>query len=264
MPVHRRYFEFDEVGTLSDLTNPYFEGTATANAHAAFGRSKEKRSRASLGDRSAGARRQWVSPKRSAVFAGTAREAKTLAQRVGGLSDHPASHPPTGVLDAGFAIEENSTWLGDHPDRYRVVSRERHRAFNAEEAVTVKDESELGVRVQRVVNADTGEGHLYGHSAQREQKEQNLEALFSERFEAELQKLASGLHKKGTVKRSDKVLERLGRVKQKYARAAQYDDVSVEHDEAREPATALQWARNQTLDDTLGGGLLAHPSRRLG
>ena len=137
-------------------------------------------------------------PKRSAVFAGTAREAKTLAQRVGGLSDHPASHPPTGVLDAGFAIEENSTWLGDHPDRYRVVSRERHRAFNAEEAVTVK------------------------------------------------------------------VLERLGRVKQKYARAAQYDDVSVEHDEAREPATALQWARNQTLDDTLGGGLLAHPSRRLG
>jgi hypothetical protein len=37
-------FEFDEVITLYDLTNTYFEGAATANTNAAFGRSKEKRS----------------------------------------------------------------------------------------------------------------------------------------------------------------------------------------------------------------------------
>ncbi|MGC1952187.1 MAG: transposase, partial [Gammaproteobacteria bacterium] len=55
------------------------------------------------------------------------------------------------------------------------------------------------------------------------------------------------------MKRYEKVLERLGRLKQKYARAAQYYDVTVEHDETRNHATALRWARNKTLDDTLPG-----------
>ncbi|MGF1613378.1 MAG: transposase [Gammaproteobacteria bacterium] len=68
-----------------------------------------------------------------------------------------------------------------------------------------------------------------------------------------MEKLAAGLNKKGTVKRYEKVLERLGRLKQKYARAAQYYDVTVEHDETHNQATALRWARNKILDDTLPG-----------
>lgn len=53
---------------------------------------------------------------------------------------------------------------------------------------------------------------------------------FPKRFEEMLQKLADGLHKKGTVKRYDKVLERLGRMKEKYSRAAQYYDITVTQD----------------------------------
>lgn len=248
----RTLFELDEVITLYDLTNTYFEGTAATNANAAFGRSKEKRSDCLLVTLALVLDGSGF-PKRSAVFAGNASEAKTLAQMIDQLSDHLASHPPTVVLDAGIATEENIAWLVDHHYRYLVVSRQRHREFNADEAVAVKDEGELRIQAQRVVNPDTGEVHLYCHSSQREKKAQSIEALFSERFEAELQKLASGLHKKGTVKRYDKVLERVGRLKQKYARAAQYYEVSVEHDEARDQATALHWARNNTLDDTLPG-----------
>lgn len=37
-------FELDEVITLYDLTNTYFEGTSKANSHAVYGCSKEKRS----------------------------------------------------------------------------------------------------------------------------------------------------------------------------------------------------------------------------
>ena len=40
----RDLFAFDEVITLYDLTNTYFEGSGKGNANAAFGRSKEKRS----------------------------------------------------------------------------------------------------------------------------------------------------------------------------------------------------------------------------
>lgn len=245
-------FEFDEIITLYDLTNTYFEGTAAANAHAAFGRSKEKRSDCRLVTLALVLDSSGF-PKRSAVFAGNASEAKTLAQMVGELSDSQAAQPPTVVLDAGLATEENITWLVDHHYRYLVVSRERHREFNAEEAITVKDQGELGIEVQRVVNADTGEVKLYCHSSQREKKAQRIHARFSERFEAELEKLAAGLGKKGTVKRYAKVLERLGRLKQKYARAAQYYDVTVAHDEKRDQATAIRWVRNKTLDDTLPG-----------
>ena len=84
-----------------------------------------------------------------------------------------------------------------------MVSRERHCQFNADEAVTVKDEGEFGGQVERVVNADTGECKLACQSSQREKKEQGIQALFSERFEVDLAKLAAGLAKKGTVKRYD-------------------------------------------------------------
>jgi hypothetical protein len=40
----RDLFDLDEVIALYDLTTTYFEGTAHANANAAFGKSKEKRS----------------------------------------------------------------------------------------------------------------------------------------------------------------------------------------------------------------------------
>ena len=38
---------------------------------------------------------------------------------------------PTVVLDAGIATEENLAWLTKHGYRYLVVSRERHKQFDA-------------------------------------------------------------------------------------------------------------------------------------
>jgi transposase len=192
-------------------------------------------------------------PKRSEVFAGNASEAQTLAEMVGKLVDKDASQAPTVVLDAGIATEENIAWLADHHYRYLVVSRKRHREFNEHDAVWVKDEGALRIQAQRVVNPDTNEVELYCHSSQREKKDRGIQELFAKRFEAALEKLANGLHKKGTVKRYDKVLERLGRLKQKYSRAAQYYEVTVEHDESSGKASALYWKRKNTIDNTLPG-----------
>ncbi len=55
------------------------------------------------------------------------------------------------------------------------------------------------------------------------------------------------------MKNYAKVLERLGRLKQKYARAAQYYDVSVEQNEATAKATAIRWNRKTAIEDTLPG-----------
>jgi transposase len=104
-----------------------------------------------------------------------------------------------------------------------------------------------------VLNAERGEVELYCHSTQREQKERGIAERFAQRFEAALQTLADGLHKKRTVKRYEIVLQRIGRLRQKYPRAAQYYDITVERDEAGPNATAIRWQRVTPVDDTLPG-----------
>jgi transposase len=248
----RTLFDFDEVITLYDLTNTYFEGEGRGNDNAARGRSKEKRSDAPLVTLALVLDSSGF-PKKSEIFAGNVSEPSTLAEMVGKLVDADAPHAPTVVLDAGIASEENIAWLVEHGYRYLVVSRKRHRQFDPQHAVQVKAQGEQCVQVNRLVNADTGEVQLYCHSAQREKKEQGIDELFAKRFEAALDKLARALHKKGTVKQYDKVLERVGRLKQKYARVAQHYEVNVEHDEATGKATALHWQRTRTLADTWPG-----------
>ena len=192
----RTLFDFEEVITLYDLTNTYFEGIGQGNANAALGKSKEKRSDCPLVTLALVLDGSGF-PKRSEVFAGNASEPLTLAQMVGKLAEDKAGSPPTVVLDAGIATEENIAWLVEHHYRYLVVSRKRHREFNPDEAVLVKAEGDLRVQAQRLINADTGEVELYCHSSQREKKEQGIAELFAKRFEDALEKLAGGLHKKG-------------------------------------------------------------------
>ena len=86
-------------------------------------------------------------PKRCEVFAGNASEPATLAQMVGKLVDKHASECAPTVLDAGLA---KVAWLVEHHYRYVVVSRKRHREFDPDQAVRVKDDGPLRVEVQRV------------------------------------------------------------------------------------------------------------------
>ena len=232
-------FSFNETITLYDLTNTFFEGNAKANPKAQRGRSKEKRydcPLVTLGLVLDGS----GFPRKSQLFPGNASEPQTLQSMLEGLGGRAGS---TVVLDAGIASEENLLWLTEQGYRYLVVSRKRKRDFNADHATVVKDLPGQTVQVQRVINEETGEVELYCHSQMREQKEQAMQDLFAERFEAALQSLADGLNKKGTTKRYDKILERIGRLKEKYASAAQHYEVTVTPDAESNKAVAIAWKR---------------------
>ena len=248
----RDLFDLDEVITLYDLTNTYFEGTAKGNANAALGKSKEKRTDCPLVTLALVLDASGF-PKRSAVLAGNAVEAQSLAEMRRALAPEQRQAPPTVVLDAGIATEENIAWLVANGYRYVVVSRRRQRQFDPDAACLIKEDGPLRIRAQRIVNADTGEVELYCHSTQREQKERGIAERFAQRFEAALQQLAEGLHKKRAVKRYAKILERVGRLKQKYSRAAQYYDITVEPDAAGKNAIAIRWQRITPVDETLPG-----------
>jgi transposase len=232
-------FALDETITLYDLTNTFFEGNAKANPAAQRGRSKEKRNDCplvTLGLVLDGG----GFPRASQIFPGNASEPKTLQKMLENLNGRAGS---TVVLDAGIASQANLDWLVEQGYRYLVVSRRRKRDFDADHAQVVKASADRTVRVQRVVNEDTGEVELYCHSLLREHKEQAMQNRFAERFEAALQRLADGLRKKGTVKQYEKILERIGRLKHKYAGAAQHYDVIVTPDPESGKACSIQWKR---------------------
>jgi transposase len=119
--------------------------------------------------------------------------------------------------------------------------------------MVIRDEGATRIRAQRVVDEDSGEVRLYCHSTGREAKERGIAKRFSTRLEAELEHLAEGLHQPRRVKNYDKVLTRIGRLRQRYSRVARYYDIRVEKEEASGNAKTLLWSRITPTEDTLPG-----------
>jgi Transposase DDE domain len=236
--------------TLYDLTNTYFEGTAAGNAKAARGRSKEKRSDCplvTLGlvlDSSGFVRR-------SRMFAGNAAEAGTLQDMLKGLS------APDGaliVMDAGIATAANIAWLKEQKYRYLVVSRERGRQFDPDQAINTLTASNETIRLQRVLSEDGTEVRLYCHSEGRETKETAIAARFVVSFETGLEKLAAGLSKpRGQNKLAD-IQQRIGRLKEKSRGIGQHYDIVVTPDETGAKAASVTWTKAP-----VDGSMLTHP-----
>ena len=225
--------------TLYDLTNTYFEGAAAKMPKAARGHSKEKRSDCpllTLGlvlDGSGFVRR-------SEVFSGSVREQDTLESMLAALG------APAGalvVMDRGIATEGRVAWLRDAGYRYLVVSRERRRAFDAAAATAHVTRSGRTVHLQRAASRADGEVRLHCHSPERAEKENAILERFSKRFEKALGALSEGLARPRTVKRLDKVHERVGRLKARHGRVARHYDVEVVADDSGTRAAAVNWTR---------------------
>ena len=245
-------FALSQTITLYDLTNTFFEGTAKANAKAQRDHSKEKRADCLLVTLALVLDGSGF-PKRSEVFAGNVSEPKTLEKMLQRLMLAPGAVAPTVVLDAGITSEENLAWLQGQGYRYLVVSRERHKQFDPEQATLIRAEGAARIRIQRVVEETTGEVRLYCHSTAREGKDRGIVERFSTRLEEALRHLAEGLHLPRRVKDYDKVLTRIGRLRQRYARVARYYDIRLEKDEASGYAKALHWTRLVPTEGTLPG-----------
>jgi len=256
----RSIFQFEETITLYDLTNTYFEGSGKYNALAAYGHSKEKRTDCPLVTLGLVLDSSGF-PIRSKVFSGNASEPQTLAEMIKGLNGSPQTEStkqqpvfnqgrPTIVMDAGIATEDNINWLKKEQYPYLVVSRKRHREFSEKEAVVVKKDKDCTIKVYKKINDQTGEVELYCHSTRREDKERAIYDRFTTRFEEALDKLNAGLHKKGCIKKYDKVLLSLGRLKQKYSRAAKNYRITVNKDKKTGNAVRIIRKRKESSNST--------------
>ncbi len=239
-------FEFKETITLYDLTNTYFEGSGLSNELAAYGHSKEKRTDCPLVTLGLVLDGSGF-PKRSKIFKGNVNEASTMAGMIQGLQDTNLSEKPTIVMDAGIATQDNIEWLKTNFYPYIVVSRKRYRQFNEEQSHIVKQDDNCIVKAQKVIDPESGETLLYCHSTRREKKEQAINNRINERFIESMSKLEQGLHKKRYVKKYDKIIERIGRIKQKFSKAAKQYKIEVKKDKKTGNATTITWNHKADL-----------------
>ena len=236
--------------TLYDLTNTYFEGTAAGMPKAARGRSKEKRSDCplvTLGlvlDASGFVRR-------SKMFAGNVAECTTLEDMLKGLT---APKGALVIMDAGIATEANIAWLKKQEYRYLVVSRERGRQFDPDQAVDTLTASNEMIQLQRVLSKNGTEVRLYCHSTGRDTKETAISGRFVTRFETGLTKLAAGLSKPRAQKKLADIQQRIGRLKEKSRGIGQHYEITVTPDETGTKAAAIAWTKTP-----VEGSMLTHP-----
>ena len=229
-------FKFDEIVTLYDLTNTYFEGQSKSNDNSAHGRSKEKRSDCVLVTLALVLDGSGF-PKKSHIFKGNIGEASTLEKMVS-----MANKEAIIIMDAGIATEENIKWLTDNEYKYLVVSRKRNQSLPSDiSGVIVKEDKENKVTSYLVKSDDSVESELYCHSEAMEAKGNMMQDKFKERFTNDLQKLSDGLTKKSCTKKHDKVYEKLGRLKEKYSKVSRLYDIKLTADEDKKNIIKIEW-----------------------
>jgi len=238
-------FSLTTTVTLYDLTNTFFEGTAADNDKAQRGHSKEKRSDCplvTLGlvlDDSGFVRG-------SQMFEGNVSESKTLKIM---LEQLKAPKGALVIMDRGIATQANIDWLIEHHYRYLVVSRERTRSFDADQAVEITTASDHSIKIHKVINEENSEARLYCYSDQRQAKEKAITERFVDRFETGLQKIADSLTKPRGTKKRDKVLERIGRLKEKSKGIGQHYQIDLNLDESGTTVTGITW-KQKPIDGT--------------
>jgi transposase len=246
-------FELEEKIILYDLTNTFFEGSCKFNPKSRYGKSKDKRTDCPLVTLGLVLDMHGF-PQNSQVFEGNISEPKTLETMIRRLAGRDIFKDslikPTIVLDAGIASEANIQWLKDRHYPYIVVSRKKKRQIPPDlTMVPVKEDdkrSSVLVQAGLAKNQETDELELYCHSVDKEKKEQSIKSSFEKRFEAELLKARNALELRGGTKRYEKVVERVGRLKEKFKLVSHGYKVSVEKDTETGKAKNITWSRKET------------------
>lgn len=268
----RNLFSLKENIILYDLTNTYFEGNAKKNKKAKYSRSKEKRNDCPLVTLGLVIDEMGF-PKASKIFKGNMSEPDTLKEMIEVLQGNKTKKPDeenskkdkkgiTVVLDAGIATEDNLTLLKGEGYDYICVARNKPVNFseiNKDDLLTIKKNKDNKVEVKLIERG--GESILYCKSLLKGKKEQAMKTLFQERFEEGLKEISSSLFKKGGTKKYDRVLERIGRLKEKYSSIAHYYKVEVKQKDGL--TTGLKWKfeKKQEAQERFSGSYFLRTSR---
>jgi transposase len=241
-------FDLADKIILYDLTNTYFEGEKRNSNLAKFGRSKEKRSDAKLVVLALVVNIEGFI-KYSSILEGNIADCSTLSTMIEKLASHTCRGPAVVVLDAGIATEENLKLIEGKGYKYLCVSRTKLKDYKyvPDRLTTLLDtKSNQTIRLRSVSTQKNTDYYLEVKSPSKEKKEEGMKLQFEKRFEEELQKIYTALHRKGGVKKLDKVHERIGRAKEKYPSVQHYYIIEVSSDAKTNLAIEIIWKKDET------------------
>jgi len=258
-------FDLQDEIILYDLTNSYFEGDKRGSQLARYGRSKEKRSDCPLVVLALVVNVEGFI-KHSSIFQGNMSDSKSLCQIIDHLrlSTSTSSKRAIVVIDAGIATDDNLALIQAKGYDYVCVSRSTKAEIKKSETgrpVIVNDRRNREITLEKVLTNNDSAYYMKVTSPTKALKERAMKTLFEQRFEDGLECIKASLTKKSGVKTYEKVLERIGRLKQKYASAHSRYKIEVEKqavpvsvnnksksDKTKEICTALKWEKNTKLD----------------
>lgn len=252
--IESKFHGYNSTIALYDLTNTYMEGRNESNPKATHGLSKEKRNDCPLVTMGL-VMNEHGFLHRTSILPGNASEPKTLKEMIENLSVHQSLIKPTIILDAGIATKDNLAWLRSNGYTYVVSAREDAPSTDLEgELVDVGDLNNFVKAALIKSEDDSEEKWLYCESEAKAAVASGMKHSFKKRFENELKKLSEGLSKPKGRKRYTKVIERIGRLKEKHKRISGCYEINAVASEDGAIAIAIEWrVIEEKMKDKLTG-----------
>jgi len=260
----RQAYGLQEKIILYDLTNTYLAGSAKSSKLARYGRSKQKRDDSPLVTLALVIDEEGF-PKASKVLPGNVSEPDTLKDFLESYKkDLQKRVPlftalPTVVMDAGIATDKNLKMLCGAGFHYITVSRVRPQAEPEGDLLVIRKKKNATVEVKKINEA--GEVVLYCRSTGRANKERGMKSRFQQRFEKGLAAIAASLVKKRGRKSYGTIMERIGRLKERYPRIARFYRIEVTQQKGKVSGITWEMERKDELEMRFSGSYYIRSDR---
>lgn len=233
---------------IYDLTNMHFTGQMFNSSKADFGRSKQKQT----GSKLIGLALSIDSlgfVRYSKFYNGNISEPETfedmLSDVIGQLDTR--GEKPIIVMDAGIATEDNLKIIRSSKYNYDYVcvSRTAPKDFTKLSAKAESVSDNRGNKIELTKASVEGKDDCFLHikSDQKLKKEVSIDNKLTLRLEAQLQDIKDKLPKKGTLKKTEKVHEKVGRIKAKLSKIGWLYDIKYTEDKEKGIVTDINWHR---------------------
>ena len=211
---------------LYDVTSTYFEGQCLGDPLAQRGYSRDSRPDCPQVCIGLVVTSDGI-PLGYEVFAGNTHDSKTVETVVLAMEAKYGRSSRIWVMDRGMVSAKNLAFLRERNGWY-IVGTPKALLRQFEQHLTRQDwhEVQAGVEVKLVPGPDGTETFVLARSADRKAKEKAMHQRFLERMEARLQKLQIAAQK-GSLRDLTVAHQRLGRLRERYWRAARAFDVTI-------------------------------------
>jgi transposase len=264
-------FNLDDTLYLYDLTSTYFEGQAKQNPQAKRGYARDKRpdcKQVVVGlvlDRDG-------FPKAHEIFDGNRQDRSTVDEMLTVLERRTGNKPgSTVIVDRGMAYEENLKQIGGRGHHYIVAGRQAERnewlddiesEQEWEEVIRIPSphnpfQKKSPVQVKR--RTKEGEVYILCVSEGREEKDRAIRVKHEERLIKDLEGIKARVEK-GQLKKSEKIHEAIGRLKERYPRVARY--YRMEYDAEQNRVSWQEDAEKKAIATKLDGSYVLKTDRQ--